>query len=83
MENTLRNDSSVQATAMPIVDRRQRPERRKEARAIAFEDRRAQDWRRAADRHAHAHEGPGESTVAIFFRNEAFRIESETSESPR
>jgi hypothetical protein len=69
MENT---------SAVPTIERRHQGDRRKETREVP-EDRRAQDWRRAADRHARAHQGPTpESTVALFFRNEAARIEDET-----
>ncbi len=60
------------------TEQRQQTERRTENKPIGFQDRRAYDWRRAADRHALAHEGPGESTVAIFFRNEAYRLERES-----
>lgn len=58
------------------IDRRQQPERRKESKAIAFEDRRASDWRRAADRMERA----GLPVAALIFKNEAFLVESEMSE---
>ena len=57
-------------------EERTQPERRsgKENKLLSFQDRRAAEWRRAADRHAAA----GESSTAILLRNEAVYIEDET-----
>jgi hypothetical protein len=62
-------------TAVPeiFVDRRKRAERRREQRPVV-EDRRATDWRRAADRM----ERDGRPVTALFFRNEAARVEGES-----
>jgi hypothetical protein len=63
MENT---------TALPTMDERQ-TERRKENKPIAFQNRRVNEWRRAADRK----EREGLPVSAMMFRNEAFMVENE------
>lgn len=55
--------------------RGQEGDRRKESKLLTFQDRRADEWRRAADRHARA----GESILAMMFRNEAVFVEAEFS----
>lgn len=57
----------------PNMDRRQEPERRKENKLVNFQDRRAAEYRRAADREQQS----GNTTAAILWRNEAYRLECE------
>lgn len=47
-------------------------EPRKENRLDKFQDRRAAEWRAAAERHEHA----GSVVLAQLFRNEAWRVEN-------
>lgn len=74
MENTLHHNGSVQAQTVPTMERRQHADRRKEHRHAPIPDRRAQDWRRAADRMERA----GRPVTALFFNNEAALVEGET-----
>ena len=61
---------------MENTPERRQDERRKENKLIAFQDRRVQEWRRAADRAEHA----GEPVKAQMFRNTAWAIEQENIE---
>ncbi len=54
------------------IERRQ-GERRKENRLVAFQDRRVEEYRRAADRH----EAAGNPLTAQLWRNEAYLLERE------
>lgn len=64
----------LQVKPAPGVDRRQHADRRKEHHHAPIPDRRAQDWRRAADRMERA----GRPVTALFFNNEAALVESES-----
>lgn len=55
-----------------LFDRRRQPERRKEHKLV-IEDRRAEEWRCAADRAEHR----GQPVTALLFRNAAYEVETE------
>jgi len=61
-----------------VIERRQDIDRRKEQKAIDFEDRRIAEYRRAADRHEEA----GNTATARMYRNDAYRLECEQEGKP-